>query len=283
VPNYIKPTTTLNCGGNLLTLDVPRIMGILNTTPDSFFDGGQYNRVDNALFQVEKMLNDGADIIDVGGYSSRPGAIDISVEEEIERTAPIINALCRRFPDSIISIDTFRAAVAKECLQAGATIVNDIAAGDDDPDMFALIAQKNVPYIIMHKQGNPQTMQQNPVYNDVLSEVLDYLAKKVALLHSLHIHDVVVDPGFGFGKTVAHNFILLKNLAAFEVLGVPILAGVSRKSLINKVLGTKAADALNGTTVLNTIALQNGANLLRVHDVKEATQAVKLIEFYKQV
>jgi dihydropteroate synthase len=283
VPNYIKPTTTLNCGGNLLTLDVPRIMGILNTTPDSFFDGGQYNRVDNALFKAEKMLQEGADIIDVGGYSTRPGAVDVSVEEEIERTAPVIKALCSRFPDVIISIDTFRAAVAKECLGAGAVIVNDISAGDDDPDMIPLIAKQNVPYIIMHKQGSPQTMQQNPVYTDVLNEVMTYLAQKAAYLHSLHIRDVIIDPGFGFGKTVAHNFILLKHLAAFDVLGTPVLAGLSRKSLINKVLGTKAAQALNGTTALNTIALLNGAKILRIHDVAEAAQAIKLVEFYKQV
>lgn len=281
-PKLIKPTYTLNCRGKLLSLTPPRIMGILNTTPDSFFDGGRYNAVDNALVRTEKMLAEGADIIDVGGYSTRPGAIDITPDEELRRVVPVIEAITNRFPECIISIDTFRAAVAKAAVQNGASIINDISAGDDDELMIPLVAELNVPYILMHKQGNPQTMQQNPVYNDVVNEVMGYLAAKVSLLQGLGVHDIVIDPGFGFGKTVEHNFLLLKNMEKFSLLNVPILAGVSRKSLINKVLGIKAAEALNGTTVVNTLALLGGANILRVHDVKEAKEAVILVSKYSQ-
>lgn len=279
----IKPTYSLNCKGKLLHLDTPKVMGILNTTPDSFFDGGLYNVVDNALQQAEKMLNDGADILDIGGYSSRPGAKEVTLGEELERTVPIIKEINKHFPNVILSIDTFRAKVAKECIGAGAAIVNDISAGDDDADMIPFIAKVNVPYIVMHKQGTPQTMQQNPNYSDVVKEVLNYLAHKVTELRDLGVHDIIIDPGFGFGKTVTHNYSLLKQLDTFTIMDVPILAGLSRKSLINKVLGIKSAEALNGTTVLNTIALQNGATILRVHDVKEAKEAIQLVELYKSV
>lgn len=281
-PKLIKPTYTLNCKGKLLTLTPPRVMGILNATPDSFFDGGQYNAVDNALIRTEKMLVEGADIIDVGGYSTRPGAVEITLDEELNRVVPVIEAIIKRFPECIISIDTFRAPVAKAAIESGASIINDVSAGDDDELMIPLVARLNVPYIVMHKQGKPQTMQQNPFYNDVVNEVLGYLAAKVALLHQLGVHDVVIDPGFGFGKTIDHNFSILKNIEKFALLNVPILAGVSRKSLINKVLGIKAAEALNGTTVLNTLALLGGANILRVHDVREAKEAVNLVAKYQQ-
>jgi dihydropteroate synthase len=256
-------------------------MGILNTTPDSFFDGGKYNAVDNALQQAEKMLNNGADILDIGGYSTRPNAKEVSVEEELKRTVPIIEQLNKQFPEAILSIDTFRAKVAKECVEAGAAIVNDISAGDDDNEMIPYVASVNVPYIIMHKQGIPETMQQNPTYGNVVKEVLQYLGNKVTELRKLGVNDIVADPGFGFGKTIEHNYSLLKHLSIFKILNVPLLAGVSRKSMINKVLGVKAAEALNGTTVLNTLALINGAKILRVHDVKEAKEAVSLVQTYQ--
>lgn len=263
-------------------LDTPKVMGILNTTPDSFFDGGKHNTVDNALLQAEKMLNNGADILDVGGYSSRPGAKDVSVDEELNRTTPIIEALHKEFPHTIISIDTFRAKVAKENIDTGAAIVNDISAGDDDPEMLAYISSASVPYILMHKQGVPKTMQQNPNYENVVNAVFNYLKNKVLHLKREGVKDIVIDPGFGFGKTVEHNYSLLKHLETFTILDVPILAGLSRKSMINKVLNIKAAEALNGTTVLNLLAIQNGANILRVHDVKEAKEAITLYQYYLQ-
>ncbi len=277
----IKPTYSLNCRGKLLLLDVPKVMGILNTTPDSFFDGGKYNAVDNALQRAEKMLNEGADILDIGGYSTRQNAKEISVEEELKRTVPFIEQLNKQFPEAILSIDTFRAKVAKECVEAGAAIVNDISAGDDDNEMISYVVSVNVPYIIMHKQGTPETMQQNPTYENVVKEVLQYLGNKVTELRKLGVNDIIADPGFGFGKTVEHNYSLLKHLNTFKILDVPLLAGVSRKSMINKVLGIKAVEALNGTTVLNTLAVVNGAKILRVHDVKEAKEAVSLVQTYQ--
>jgi len=276
----IKPTYSLNCKGKLMLLDSPKVMGILNTTPNSFFDGGKYNTVDNALQQAETMLNERADILDIGGYSTQPNAKIVSMDDELKRTLPIIEQISSHFPEAILSIDTFRAKVAKECVENGAAIVNDVSAGDDDPAMIPYIATANIPYIIMHKQGSPQTMQQNPVYNDVVKDVLQYLSNKVVALKKQGINDIVIDVGFGFGKTVAHNYTLLKHLEVFKIIGVPILTGVSRKSLINKVLEIKAADALNGTTVLNTLALINGAQLLRVHDVKQAKEAIQLVNAY---
>lgn len=275
-----KPTYSLNCKGKLLHLDSPKVMGILNTTPDSFFDGGKYNAVDNALQQAEKMLRDGADILDVGGYSTRPNAKEVSIDDELRRTVPVIEQMGKQFPNAILSIDTFRAKVAKECIEAGAAIVNDVSAGYDDAEMIPYIAKANVPYIIMHKQGTPQTMQQNPTYTDVVKEVLQYLGSKVVALRKQGVSDIIIDPGFGFGKTVEHNYALLKHLEVFKIINTPILVGLSRKSLINKVLDIKAADALNGTTVLNTLALQNGASIIRVHDVKEAKQTLQLLQVY---
>lgn len=268
---------SINCKGKLLSLKTPVVMGILNTTPDSFFDGGKYNSIDFALKQTEKMLNEGASIIDIGGYSSRPGADNIEAQEELDRVIPLIEKINKTFKEVIISIDTFRAKVALEAVNAGASIVNDISAGDDDPDMVATVATLGVSYIAMHKQGNSKTMQLNPTYNGVTTDVLDYFIKKIQLLRQAGIKDVIIDPGFGFGKNCQHNYSLLKNLDAFKMLDCPILAGMSRKRMINEVLNISSIDALNGTTVVNTIALLNGANILRVHDVKEAVEAVKIV------
>ena len=268
---------SINCKGKLLSLKTPVVFGILNTTPDSFFDGGKYNSIDFALKQTEKMLNEGASIIDFGGFSSRPGADSIELQEELDRVIPIIEKVSKTFENIIISIDTFRAKVALDAVNAGASIVNDISAGDDDPNMITTIAALGVPYIAMHKQGNSKTMQLNPKYNDVTTDVLDYFIKKIQLLRQAGIKDVIIDPGFGFGKNRQHNYSLLKNLAAFKMLDCPILAGMSRKRMINEVLNISSIDALNGTTVVNTIALLNGANILRVHDVKEAVEAVKIV------
>lgn len=272
-PKYIS----INCKGQLLSLHTPAVMGILNITPDSFFDGGKFNSIDFAIKQTEKMLNEGASIIDIGGYSSRPGADNIEAQEELDRVIPVIEKINKTFKEVIISIDTFRAKVALEAVNAGASIVNDISAGDDDPDMITTIAALGVPYIAMHKQGNSKTMQLNPKYNDVTTDVLDYFIKKIQLLRQAGIKDVIIDPGFGFGKNREHNYSLLKNLDAFKMLDCPILAGMSRKRMINEVLNISSIDALNGTTVVNTIALLNGANILRVHDVKEAVEAVKIV------
>lgn len=271
---------TINCKGRVIDLSTPQVMGILNVTPDSFHDGGRYTEIQDAVKQAEKMLIAGASIIDIGGQSTRPGAEDVGEQEELNRTIPIIQALVKQFSDIIISIDTYRATVAKAAINAGASIINDVSAGEDDVDMFNTVATLQVPYIIMHKQGNPQTMQQNPEYIDVVKEVVDYFITKTTQLKNLGVHDVIIDPGFGFGKTVEHNYSLLKHLGAFSIFDVPVLAGVSRKSMINKVLGTKPENALNGTTAVNTMALLNGAKILRVHDVKEAIQAIKLYEAY---
>ncbi len=270
-------TRSINIKGTLLDFSKPRVMGILNVTPDSFSDGGRYNAMDGALKHAEKMWREGADILDIGGYSSRPGAADVSVQEELDRTISVIEKLMSEF-SPIISIDTFRSEVAEEAVKAGAAIVNDISAGDDDERMIALVARLKVPYIAMHKKGKPQTMQQNPTYENVVREVVDYLlAKKLECLEA-GIVDFVIDPGFGFGKTREHNFELLKHFNQLQLLNVPILAGVSRKSMIWKTLEIKPDEAVNGTTFLHAFALQGGANILRVHDVKEAVQCVKLWE-----
>ncbi|MEL7120793.1 MAG: dihydropteroate synthase [Bacteroidota bacterium] len=272
----IHPKQTINCKGKLLTLDQPRVMGILNVTPDSFFDGGQYDQIDGALYQAEKMIKEGADILDIGGMSSRPGAAIISVEEELKRVIPVIEAINKAFPERIISLDTVRAKVATEGIQAGAHLINDISAGAIDADMYTTVAALKVPYILMHMQGTPKTMQQNPDYEDVVQEVLDFFIQEVGKLRELEVTDIVVDPGFGFGKKLEHNYQLLKYMHTFLILDLPILTGLSRKSMINKVLGTAPKNALNGTTALHMVALQQGSKLLRVHDVKEAVQVIKL-------
>lgn len=254
-------------------------MGVLNATPDSFFSGSRASQLDEALKAAEHMLNSGADILDIGGQSTRPGAEWISAEEERMRVIPVIDAVATRFPDAMISVDTFYAAIAADGVSAGAGIVNDVSAGGIDKDMFSTVARLRVPYVLMHMQGTPETMQQNPQYDDVVNDTLRMLSGKLQQLRKLGVADVWIDPGFGFGKTLEHNYQLLKRLNEFSVLDSAILAGVSRKGMIWKLLGTSPDAALNGTSVVNTIALLNGASLLRVHDVKEAREVMKIVSF----
>ncbi|CAI8157707.1 MAG: Dihydropteroate synthase [Bacteroidota bacterium] len=268
----------INCNGKIIDLRTPKIMGILNVTPNSFYDGGQHNSIDAALAQTEKMISEGATFIDVGGASSKPGVVEISTDEELKRVLPVIEKINQTFPESLISIDTYRSEVAQQAVAAGATLVNDISAGNLDNTMLKTVGKLGVPYIAMHMQGTPQTMQKNPSYEDVLVAIRFFFSEKINDAHAAGINDVIIDPGFGFGKMLAHNFTLLKYLRSLHIPGVPLLVGISRKSMINKTLGIDAAHALNGTTVLNTIALQQGAHILRVHDVKEAQEAVRLIE-----
>lgn len=272
---------TINCKGNLVDLSTPKVMGILNITPDSFYDGGKYKDETDILKQTEKMLNEGASFIDVGAYSSRPGATHISVEEELSRIVQVVQLLLKTFPSIILSIDTFRSEVAKITVGEGASIINDISGGTIDRLMFQTIANLQVPYILMHMQGTPQNMQLNPNYEDVTKEVYKFFSKQISELRQLKVNDVIIDVGFGFGKTSEHNYELLNNLSFFKHLEVPILTGVSRKSMLYKVLETSAKEALNATTVANTIALLNGATILRVHDVKEAVEAIKIVEQLK--
>jgi dihydropteroate synthase len=269
---------TINCNQKLIDFSTPRVMGILNITPDSFFDGGSYKNESDILQKVEKMLSEGATFIDVGAYSSRPGATHISEEEELQRIVPIIKLLVNHFPEIIISVDTFRSKVAQKTIEAGAAIINDISAGKMDANMFETVAKLQVPYIIMHMLGTPQNMQQNPKYDDVTKEVISFFSEQIFKLHQLKVNDILIDVGFGFGKTIEHNYELLKNLSLFKNLDAPILAGISRKSMIYKPLEIKPQTALNATTSANTIALLNGANILRVHDVKEAMEAIKIVE-----
>ncbi len=270
---------TINCGGKLLSLSSPIVMGILNLTPDSFYDGGK--QADHYLESVEQMLEEGAGIIDIGGMSTRPKGKEVEVEEELNRVIGPIEQINQRFPEAILSIDTYRARVAKEAIGAGAHIVNDISGGTMDDDMFPTMGILKVPYILSHIQGNPSNMQDAPHYEDVVIEVMQFFARSLESLNQLGVADIIIDPGFGFGKTLEHNYALLHHLNYFSSLHRPILAGISRKSMINKVIDTKAAEALNGTSVLNTIALLHGASILRVHDVKEAVECVKLVEFMR--
>ncbi|MEN8828383.1 MAG: dihydropteroate synthase [Flavobacteriales bacterium] len=267
---------TINCKGKLLNLDSPIVMGILNVTPDSFYDGGNLSNEDKIIAKADQMLKEGATILDIGGYSSKPGAEEVSEEEEIERVVPAIKQIISQFPDSIISIDTFRSAVAIEAVNAGASIINDISAGDLDPHMFATVRELQVPYCIMHMQGNPKTMQENPTYENVVTDVFFSLSKKVELLKKMGVNDILIDPGFGFGKTIEHNYEILNNLNHFSLMNLPVLVGVSRKSMIYKILQNRPTEALNGTTALNSFALTKGANILRVHDVKEAQETIYL-------
>lgn len=269
---------TINCLGKLIDLNVPKVMGILNVTPNSFYDGGAFSDEKSILKQVEKMLIEGAIFIDIGGYSSKPNTDFVSEEEEKQRLLPVINLVLKQFPETLISADTFRSNVAKLAIENGACIINDISAGNLDDKMMETVAKLRVPYIMMHMKGSPQTMQTHMQYENITKEVLFYFSEKVAQARSFGIHDLIVDPGFGFAKTVGQNFELLHNLEAFQMLELPILVGVSRKSMIYKTLETSAEFALNGTTVLNTIALQKGAKILRVHDVKEAVECVKLCQ-----
>jgi len=272
----LHPKSTLNCNGQLIDLSEPIIMGVLNVTPDSFFDGGKYKNGEALLQQVGKMISAGAMIIDVGGMSSRPGAEIINVSEELSRVIPIIKQIKEHFPTIIISIDTVRSEVARQSVAAGASIINDISAGSIDDQMFETVAELNVPYILMHMQGKPENMQQHPDYQDVTKNVLDFFIEKIGELRELGVKDIILDPGFGFGKTIQHNYQLLQNFAIFKILDLSLLAGISRKSMIYKVLDSTPEEALNGTTVLNTLALERGAKILRVHDVKEAEETITL-------
>lgn len=265
---------SLNCNGFLLSLDTPKIMGILNVTPDSFFDGGKYSIVENAVRRAEEMIEEGASIIDVGGMSSRPGAEIINPSEELKRVVPTIKEIKRRFPEIIVSIDTVHSEVAETAVKEGAGIINDISGGEIDSHIWNVASDHSIPYILMHMKGRPNSMQNDPSYTNVSLDILSYLRDKVEKLKKLGVKDIVIDPGFGFGKTVDQNYELLKNLSSFRILDCPILVGLSRKSMIYKLLEVDAYHALNGTTACHMIALQNGVKLLRVHDVKEAKQCI---------
>lgn len=269
---------TINCKGNLIDFSSPKVMGILNITPDSFYDGGKYKNESDILQQVEKMLSEGASFIDVGAYSSRPGAAHISEEEELQRIVPVIELLIKYFPDILISVDTFRSKIAVATIDIGAAIINDISGGKMDENMFTTIGKLKVPYIVMHMLGTPQTMQQNPTYKNIITEIISFFAEQLFALRALQVNDIIIDVGFGFGKNIDHNFEILQNLALFKNLDVPVLTGVSRKSMLYKTLEITPKEALNATTVANTIALLNGTNILRVHDVKEAMEAITIVE-----
>ncbi|PRZ21658.1 dihydropteroate synthase [Flavobacterium granuli] len=267
---------TINCKGQLINLSIPKIMGILNVTPNSFFDGGKYNLENEILARVEKMLAEGATFIDIGAYSSKPSAEFVSEKEEIERIVPVVQLILKNFPEALLSIDTFRSEVAKACIENGAALINDIAAGNLDDKMFEVIAKYNVPYIMMHMRGTPQTMQSMTHYDDIIKEMLFYFSEKINKARSLGINDLIIDPGFGFAKTLEQNFEVMQKMELFQMLELPLLVGISRKSMIYKVLNSNPEEALNGTTFLNTIALTKGASILRVHDVKEAVECVQL-------
>lgn len=272
---------TLNCKGKLISAAEPLVAGIINATPDSFYKADLPAGRDGIMILAEKMIRDGADILDIGGQSTRPGSERISSQEEKERVIPVIEMIAARFPGVIISVDTYQSKVAEAAVEAGASMVNDISGGEADPEMIHAVAALQVPYICMHMKGSPENMQQLAEYDDVVKELLDYFFQRQETCKAAGIKDLVIDPGFGFAKTVTHNFTLLKNLSIFKMLRVPILVGLSRKSTIYKTLGITAEEALNGTTVLNTLALNNGADILRVHDVKEAKEAVTLVMNYE--
>ena len=273
----------MNVNGRLLDLSTPRVMGILNVTPDSFYAGSRMQTETQIATRVEQMLEEGADMIDIGAYSSRPGAADISVQEEMDRLRAGLRIVRRMHPDAIVSVDTFRAAVACMCVEEyGVAIVNDISGGEMDKDMFPTVARLGVPYVLMHMQGTPQNMQQQPHYDSLLGDIFRYFARKVQQLRDLGAKDIVLDPGFGFGKTLEHNYELLAHLEDFRIFGLPLLVGVSRKSMVYNLLGTTPAEALNGTTAVNTVCLMKGADILRVHDVRQAVEAIKIITKMKE-
>lgn len=268
---------TINCAGKLVDLSTPKIMGILNVTPDSFYDGGVHNSDKKILKHVEKMLNDGAVFIDIGAYSSRPNGKNIDENEELNRVVPALELVNNKFPETIISIDTFRSKVAETCLNSGASIINDISAGEMDKKMMKIVGKYKVPYIMMHMKGSPQNMIRKTNYNDMLKEIIKYFSKKINQAVSYKINDMIIDPGFGFAKDLKQNYNLLSNMNLLKILDKPIMVGISRKSMIYKSLKTSAKESLNGTTVLNTVSLIKGASILRVHDVKEASECIKLI------
>lgn len=279
---FIQMKKSLRCRGKFLDLSTPAIMAILNVTPDSFYDGGKINDKNSILTVAEAMLKEGADILDIGGQSTRPGASRISEIEEWDRIAPALIQIHKNFPDTIISVDTFYSEVAKKAIDEGASIVNDISAGEFDAKMFPFICASQTPYVMLHMQGSPENMQKNPQYDNVVLEVLNFFIKKVSHLRKMGLHDIIIDPGFGFGKNINHNYSLLKNLNHFQILNCPIMAGISRKSMVTKTLNVLPEDSLNGTTVLNSLALINGASILRVHDVKEAAEIKKIFLEYKK-
>ena len=268
---------TINCAGKLVDLSTPKIMGILNVTPDSFYDGGVHNSEKKILNHVEKMLNDGAVFIDIGAYSSRPNGINVDENEELNRVVPALELVINKFPETIISIDTFRSKVAETCLNSGASIINDISAGEMDKKMMKIVGKYNVPYVMMHMKGNPQNMIRKTNYDDMLKEIIKYFSKKINQAVSYKINDMIIDPGFGFAKDLKQNYDLLSNIDLLKILDKPIMVGISRKSMIYQSLKTNAKESLNGTTVLNTVSLIKGASILRVHDVKEANECIKLI------
>jgi dihydropteroate synthase len=272
---------TINCNSRLIDLNLPKVMGILNVTPNSFYDGGKHNEINSIMHQVDKMLSEGADFIDIGAYSSKPSAEFVSEEEEIKRLVPIIKELVDHFPSIVLSVDTFRANVAKVAVEHGAGIINDISAGLLDEKMLETVADLKVPYIMMHMRGNPQTMQSLTNYEDIVKEMIFYFSERIQKARSFGISDIVIDPGFGFAKTLEQNYEVLHKMELFSMLELPLLAGISRKSMIYKVLENSPQEALNGTSVLNTIALQKGAKILRVHDVKEAVECIKLVSKLK--
>ncbi|MES2554569.1 MAG: dihydropteroate synthase [Bacteroidota bacterium] len=275
--NYFPRNSLLNLGGKLFTMSQPQVMGILNITPDSFYSGNRLALTDNYLSVAEKMIGDGASMLDIGGYSSRPGADNISETEELSRVVPVIESLRREFPEIVLSVDTFRSEVAKASVEHGADIINDISGGELDERMFETVAKLGCPYILMHMRGTPQTMQTVTHYDHLFTEMIAYFSERIQRLRSLGVKDIIIDPGFGFAKTSTQSLELVKRIADFQVLGCPILGGISRKSMIYKTLNINAEEALNGTTVLHTILLNQGVSILRVHDVKEAVEAVKLI------
>jgi len=274
---FLNRKQTLNCKGKVVDISRPSVMAILNLTPDSFYQNSRAKNIDDALNKVEHFVKAGAKFIDLGAYSSRPGAAEVSEEEELERMVPAIKAINESFPEVLLSVDTFRAKVAEESIYAGAHLINDIAAGNLDEKMFETVAKLQVPYIMMHMKGTPQNMQDSPTYENVTKEVFAYFNEKIKALQNLGVKDIILDPGFGFAKTLDHNYELLKEMELLNFFELPLLVGFSRKSMISKALGIKTEEALNGTTVLNTAALLKGANILRVHDVKEAVECTKLI------
>lgn len=276
-----RTNKTLNCGGRLVDLTVPKVMGIINVTPDSFYSGSRQTDIITILKQAEKMLADKATFIDIGGYSSRPGAYDVSAEEELARVLPVVHALAKEFPNAILSVDTFRAEVARQTIEAGALMVNDISGGELDDAMFSTVAKLQVPYVLMHMRGTPQTMMQQIQYGDLIKDIMDYFHPKVDQLRQLGVKDCIVDVGFGFSKTPEQNFELLECLSYYSMLEKPLLVGLSRKSMIWRTLNTDVDSALNGTTALHVVALQKGACILRVHDVKEAVETIQLVERLK--
>ena len=269
---------TINCSGNLIDLTTPKVMGILNVTPDSFYDGGRHKGTSAILQQTEKMIEEGASFIDIGAYSSRPGAEFVSEEVELGRVVPIVSKIVKHFPEAVLSIDTFRSTIAQICIDEGAALINDISAGNLDPEMMPTVARNKVPYIMMHMKGTPQTMKELNIYKNLVEDISFYFSEKIALARALGIYDLIIDPGFGFAKNVTQNFELLQKFDLFKTFDAPILAGISRKSMIYKTLKTDASHALNGTTALHMVALQKGANILRVHDVKEAVECVTLFQ-----